>query len=172
MVRTWLVIGSSEHWETAFAQPIPLWGLRESFLKSFQILSRGDKIAIYIITPIKGVIGFGSIKDKYIDRETLIWNEEKARGEVIWPLRFRISDIQALPRQYWKAKKGSNLPAPVDITDFPIFWQKGFHQLSDSQAAKVFERARGSWGDEIFRSEVRERVAEYGAEKNRIGGRR
>ena len=76
-IRTWLVKGSLENWETAFSQPIPLWGLIEKYQKTFQYLSRGDQIAIYVKAPVKGVVGFGTVKDTYIDRDTFIWNEEK-----------------------------------------------------------------------------------------------
>jgi hypothetical protein len=161
IIKTWLVIGSLENWETAFAQPIPIWGLKERFANIFQFLSKGDQIAIYVISPVKGIVGFASVKDKYIDYETPIWNEEKDRGKVIWPLRFRLSDLRVLPRQYWEGKKDSGLPTSIDITDFPIFWQKGFHELTDSQAAKIFERARKSWGEEFSRFVVKEPTPKY-----------
>lgn len=29
--KIWLLIGSQENWTTALSQPIPIWGLRESY---------------------------------------------------------------------------------------------------------------------------------------------
>ena len=158
IIKTWLVIGSLENWETAFGQPIPLWGLRETYRNIFQLLSRGDQVAVYVKTPVKGVVGFASVKDKYVDQDTPIWNEEKGKGKVIWPLRFRLSDLRVLPRQYWQGKREVGLPRPIDITDFSIFWQRGFHELTETQAATVFERAKKNWGEEFFISLLKEPV--------------
>jgi len=145
-IKTWLVIGSLENWDTAFAQPIPLWGLRESYLHSFQLLSKGDLIVVYVISPIRGVVGFANVKDTYIDRENLIWPDEKRQKRVIWPLRFRLSDLNLIPRRYWQGEAGTGFQGPIDIRDFPIFWQKGFHELTEELATKLFLRAQQNWG--------------------------
>ena len=169
-IKTWLVIGSLENWDTAFAQPIPLWGLRESYSNSFQLLSKGDLIVVYVVSPIKGVVGFANVKDKYIDRGSLIWPDEKRQKKVIWPLRFRLSDINVIPRSYWQGGTGTGFPKPIDIADFQIFWQKGFHALSDEQSVKIFSRVQQNWGQNYSALTVQETIPQHITEPIKIPG--
>ncbi len=163
--KMWLVIGPVEHWDTAFDEPIPVWGLKEVYINTFQFLSRGDQIAIYATSPIKGIVGLASVKDKYVDQDTLIWKEEKEKGRVIWPLRFRLSDMRILPKQFWTRKEGTVSPGPVDIRDFQMFWQRGFQELTETQAAIVFERTREKWGKDLLLAPIKESSDEYGSEE-------
>ena len=143
-MQAWLVIGCLENWQTAFAQPIPLWGLRDSYTPLFETLKPGDLLVCYATSPVKGIIAVARIRDKYIDRATLIWPDEKRSGKIIWPLKFRLDEIQALPHSYWKAKPRDGRH-PVPIADFNLNWQIGFQRLSADQVKKVFDRIRASW---------------------------
>ncbi len=95
----------------------------------------GDFLWFYVTTPIKGVVGVGVVKDKYIDNTTLTWDEEWVKKKVIWPLRFRIQLLKVLPRSRWQ-------PEHINIEDFRLFWQKGFHLLPNIRAVELFKRAK------------------------------
>ncbi len=40
--QIWLIIGSEENWITALSQPIPVWGLKESYYGQFSSLAMND----------------------------------------------------------------------------------------------------------------------------------
>lgn len=132
--NNWLVIGIQSNWETALSQPIPIWGLKTIHQKDFQILTIGDILWFYVTNPVGGIIGLGTVKDKYIDSINCIWKEELIKKSVIWPYRFRIQVLKVLPRSFWTRHK-------IRINDFKIFWQKGFHLLNDYQTNELFNRA-------------------------------
>ena len=160
-MKSWLVIGTLENWETSFAQPIPLWGLKVVHKNAFVDLSVGDILFFYVKNPVKGIIGFGTVKDKYIDHKTLIWREEKDTRQVIWPLRFRIGIIQLLPRQGWTSKFYE--ARPISILDFGLILQRGFLQLSSDHQEEIFRRIKKGWEDEWSAGLVmREEVPRYG----------
>lgn len=128
-----MVIGSKENWETALAQPMPIWGLRPSYRPDFSYLSPSDFLWFYVKSPIKGIIGVGSVKDKYVDLENLVWEDEIKRGKTIWPLRFRIHVLKVLPHELWKSEC-------IKINDFNLFWQKGFQPLSKEYVEILLKR--------------------------------
>lgn len=142
-LRSWLVIGVSANWSTSLSQPLPLWGLRPRFQSEFNVLQAGDILWIYVTSPVKGVVGVGAVKDKYIDRAALIWPEEKKRGEVIWPLRFRIQVLRVIPESVWKTAK-------IAIGDLGLNWQVGFQLLHDKHAAELSMRAQQVFGADLY----------------------
>ncbi len=138
-IQNWLVIGIPKNWETAFSQPVPIWGLKPRYQAEFQAMNIGDFLWFYSTAPVAGIIGVGTVKDKYIDNINLIWDEELKRKEVIWPLRFRIHVLKVLPIERWKTDR-------IKINDFGLFWQVGFQLLKEEHAIELFKRARKSFG--------------------------
>lgn len=134
-IKNWLVIGIPKNWETAFSQPVPIWGLKPRYQAEFQSMDIGDLLWFYSTSPVGGVIGIGIVKDKYIDNINLIWEEELKQKEVIWPLRFRIHVLKVLPRTQWKTDK-------IRISDFGLFWQVGFQLLKDEHAVELSQRVK------------------------------
>ena len=138
--KNWLVIGVPKNWETALSQPVPIWGLKPRYQTEFQAMEIGDTLWFYVTRPVSGVIGMGTVKDKYVDQVNLVWEEELKKKEVIWPLRFRIHVLKLLPRSQWK----SNF---IKISDFGLFWQGGFQLLSDKHALELMKRAERLFGN-------------------------
>lgn len=138
-VQNWLVIGVPRNWEIALTQPVPLWGLKESFQLEFNSLRIGDLLWLYATSPIKGVIGVGTVKDKYVDIKNLVWGKEIEEKKVIWPLRFRIHVLRVLPMKDWTKRQ-------IKIEDFNIFWQRGFHLLTPEHAMELMRRASDIFG--------------------------
>lgn len=140
--QSWLVIGRPENWEISLGQPIPIWGLIPHYSASFQSLREGDVLWIYVTSPVRGVVGVGYVKDKYIDNSNLVWPQEWEEHRVKWPLRFRIHLQKFIPRDQWEARK-------ITIADFGLNWQIGFQCLDDNQAAHLLKRSDRVLGDEI-----------------------
>lgn len=138
-IQNWLVIGIPKNWETAFSQPVPIWGLKPRYQAEFQAMNIGDFLWFYATAPVGGVIGVGIVKDKYIDNINLVWEEELKHKEVIWPLRFRIHVLKVLPQTQWKDNK-------IKINDFGLFWQIGFQPLKSEHVIELFERAKNTLG--------------------------
>lgn len=134
-IKNWLVIGIPKNWETAFSQPVPIWGLRPRYQAEFQTMNVGDILWFYVTSPVAGVIGMGIVKDKYIDNVNLVFPEEWKKKEVIWPLRFRIQVLKVLPQLKWETDK-------IKIEDFGLVWQIGFQLLKDTHATELFNRAK------------------------------
>jgi hypothetical protein len=72
-IQNGLVIGVPEHWETDLMEPVPVWGLKERYQTEFRVLHNGDIIWIYATAPVRGVVGVGMVKDKYIDYNEIVW---------------------------------------------------------------------------------------------------
>lgn len=51
-MNTWLVIGSVQNWETALAQPVPIWGLRPAHNAAFDAMQPGDTVWFYATSPV------------------------------------------------------------------------------------------------------------------------
>lgn len=139
-IRNWLVIGIQENWDTALSQSIPIWGLKLRYKNDFKfLLNIGDIVWFYVTSPIKGVVGIGVVKDKYIDDINLIWNEELIKKEVIWPLRFRIQVLKLISKENWKNSS-------IKINDFNIVWQRVFQLLKDEHVIELIKRfEKGFW---------------------------
>lgn len=137
--NNWLLIGIPKNWETAFSHPVPIWGLRKTYKTEFQFLNVGDNVWFYATSPIKGVIGSGVVRDKYIDNVNLVWEEELRKKEVIWPLRFRIQILKAISPEQWKTNS-------IEIDDFNLFLQRGFQLLSNEHLAILIKRFENTFG--------------------------
>ncbi|HXG51492.1 MAG TPA: hypothetical protein VNN77_08835 [candidate division Zixibacteria bacterium] len=133
MSEAWIIIGAVENWRAALNQPIPLWGLRESYGKDFARLPTSGVAWLYATSPVKGVIGLAVIREKYIDESTPLWPEEIQKRRVIWPLRFRLEVTKLIPETEWES-------AAIAVNDFRLFWQKGFQKLSAEQNRELAER--------------------------------
>lgn len=138
-MQNWLVIGIPRNWETALSQPVPVWGLKPRYEVEFQALKTGDLLWFYSTSPVGGIVGIGIVKDKYMDDINLIWEEEQKKKEVIWPLRFRIHVLKALPTKLWRTNK-------IKVNDFNLFWQLGFQPLRKDHAIELWSRAKNSFG--------------------------
>jgi len=172
-IRNWLVIGIPKNWETALSQPVPIWGLKQKYQREFQVMKIGDILWFYATNPVRGIIGLGIVKDKYIDPVNLVWENELIKKEVIWPLRFRIHVLKILTLHRWEKDC-------IKINDFNLFWQTGFQLLNERDAIELKKRAEIMFGvitlEKIFTGAtlseplfVKEKVTEYYTGKKQEG---
>jgi hypothetical protein len=102
--RFWLAVGTPENWHTAFDFN-GIWGLKSSqrrFWDSFE--ENNDLIFFYATRPVSGVVGYGIIRTKLLQNSPL-WPAERARNEVIWPLRFEFDVLACLAPAAWEKGK-------------------------------------------------------------------
>lgn len=138
-MTNWLVIGSVQNWETALSQPVPIWGLKPGHKVDFDTLQTSDTVWFYATAPVSGVIGLGLIKDKYIDKNNRIWDDERKEKKVIWPYRFRIQVLKVVDSRSWREER-------INIGDFRLFWQNGFQALRAEHAADLMHRFQSAFG--------------------------
>jgi len=141
--NNWLVIGVQKNWEKALSQPVPLWGLKPRYKIEFSALDIGDILWFYATAPISGIIGIGTVKDKYIDSMSLVWEDEIIKREGIWPLRFRIQVLKAINRKRWQTDC-------IKIVDFKLNWQIGFQLLQETHLRELSTRAAKIFGENVF----------------------
>src|SRR6266849_1683829 len=89
----WLLVGTPENWVTAFDYG-GIWGLKRSQERFWQRISENKDIAFFYVTsPVAGVVGYGVVRTK-LRQDSPLWPEERAKNEIIWPLRFGFQQIE------------------------------------------------------------------------------
>jgi predicted transcriptional regulator len=106
MPSWWIAPGSPEHWEIAFKMG-GIWGINKKRYKRWEKLSNGDYVLFYATKPVKGVIGYGTVKEKFKE-DKLLWSDEIKEGKVKWPYRFKFDIKYHLPREKWEQFKVSS----------------------------------------------------------------
>jgi len=100
----WLVIGTEQNWHTAFDYG-PIWGLRNSQRHYWEKLTENSDIVFFYVTaPVSGVVGYGVVRTKLLQNSPL-WPDERARNELIWPLRFEFDVLSCLPPAIWRTER-------------------------------------------------------------------
>ncbi|MDW8041181.1 MAG: EVE domain-containing protein [Nitrososphaerota archaeon] len=101
MAKYWIVCGTPEHWQIAFAMG-RIWGLidKPNMFKRWEKIQEGDKILIYATRPVQGVIGHGTILRKF-KQDRPLWPPEVQKNRVIWPYRFEFDVDYVLPQEKW-----------------------------------------------------------------------
>ena len=58
-MRTWVLLGTKEHWDVAFSRSPAVWGLTGRYFTTYWQMSRDDLLLFYAISPVKGFISYG-----------------------------------------------------------------------------------------------------------------
>ncbi len=105
MKNYWIVRDGLENWRQAFASN-GIWGLEEKiFDKVFWLaLQLGDVVLFYVTGEVKGVVGYGIIRNKFY-QDVPLWPAEIKRKQTIWPLRFEFDVEFVLPEEQWLEKR-------------------------------------------------------------------
>jgi hypothetical protein len=85
--RFYLLIGDLETWEISLKNRI--WGFKETTKGLWNKLQIGEYVGFYATKPLKKIIGFGKILNKYIE-ETIVWLDEKFFNKSLWKYRMRL----------------------------------------------------------------------------------
>jgi len=130
--RFWLAVGTLRNWLTTFEHRY-MWGLKASQRPYWEALNpNADIVFFYVNAPVGGVVGFGLVRNK-LHQTSPNWDEELLRNEVIWPLRFELDVLSAIPPALWKQQR-------VFREDLKIRARGGFQSL-ETQVAEELMRA-------------------------------
>lgn len=125
----WLLVGSPENWVTAFDYG-GIWGLKRSQEHYWERVSENrDIVFFYVIAPVAGAVGYGIVRTK-LRQNSPLWPEERARNEIIWPLRFEFEVMSCLPPAVWRDRKYSS-----DVLRRRV--RSGFQQVEVSLAEEI-----------------------------------
>lgn len=109
-----------------------IWALAGGYYKTWTRLAKGDRLYFYAMTPVKGVIGYGTVSETFVEEKNLIWPEEVKRKEVLWPLQIRFKIQSLVPLESWETKK-------IPIARGAIVFQKALQLLKPELAEFLCE---------------------------------
>lgn len=95
--RYYLLIGDEQNWKISLAKK--MWGFSDRTKGSWNTTKKGDLLAFYVTLPVKKVIGFGIVTDKFVD-DTIIWSDEKFFKRPIWKYRIKFQIIHFIDEWY------------------------------------------------------------------------
>lgn len=127
----WLAIGPEKNWEIGIANKT--WGASPAHAKTWGRIQPGDVLVFYVMSPVKGVVGYGKVTKTYVD-ETPFWPQEKEKGESMWPFRIVLGDLQVLPRKEWETKRV--------MPEKGIVLQRAFQPIAEVVAQDWLNRLR------------------------------
>jgi len=158
----WMAAGTPENWKEAFRGNI--WGLTEKQRHYWNMLQEGDVVLFYVMRPVAGVIGYGTVKMKFRQTQPL-WSEEIDRNRVIWPLRFEFGVDHCLPPDRWVTDK---------LTSELLRFKAGlsFRQIESSLAQEVISKFKVSHiagvEEPASHKEIKQKLIEIGRLQNYI----
>lgn len=131
----WLVVGPPGNWETALQHRI--WGLPARYETTWQRMGPGDQVVFYATSPVTGLIGCGSIA-RTLRGDAPIWEQERAEGRALWPLRLDLRELLSLHRRDWEDRC-----VPVDPG---LVLQRSVQLLPNEEGEELVERVREAVG--------------------------
>lgn len=105
MRNFWIVPGSEKNWRQSFISK-GIWGIENTISKRpyWLAIEPSDIVLFYITGRIKGIVGYGMIRNKFY-QDVPLWPDEIQENRVKWPLRFEFDIDFILPQNEWKNKK-------------------------------------------------------------------
>jgi len=128
----WLAIGPMESWKRALE--LGTWGMTERYEHFWLRVSPKDTLFFYITNPIKGVVGYGTITEKFRENKPL-WAEEVQENRVLWPLRLRFETTFCLTSVQWETGR-------LRLNSRQAILQKGFQGLRDEVTAMILKELK------------------------------
>ncbi len=159
----WLLLGTLENWKEAF-QNGNIWGFTEKQQRNWNEMREGDKVLFYVIRPVSGVIGYGTVKTKFRQTQPL-WSQEIKENRVIWPLRIEFNVEYCLPSDKWETDQ---------LTSKLLRYKAGvsFGRIEDSFGQEIISKFKASQGiqieEPVTHREIKEKLIEVGKLQNFI----
>jgi predicted RNA-binding protein len=157
----WLLVGTSENWKETF-QKNNIWGFREKQKRRWETMQEGDVVLFYVMRPIAGIIGYGTVKMKF--RQTLpFWPKEIEKNEIIWPLCFEFDVVHCLPPDKWETER---------LTSELLRFKAGvsFGQIDTSLGQEIISKFRESQkvglDEPATHKEIKQKLIEIGKLQN------
>jgi hypothetical protein len=119
-----------------------MWGLKASQRHYWEALTPNtDIVFFYVNAPVGGVVGFGLVRNK-LHQTSPNWDEELLRNEVIWPLRFELDVLSAIPPALWKQQR-------VFREDLKLRARGGFQSLEPHIAGELMRALPAALSQEL-----------------------
>lgn len=89
-IRCYILVSDEKTWNTALEKNI--FGFSERSKGLWNTSNKGDYLAFYVTRPIKKIIGFGIITEKFID-DKLVFPDEKIFKRALWNRRIHFKTL-------------------------------------------------------------------------------
>lgn len=98
-MTAWLAIGPPGNWEIALEKGI--WGFSGMYGSLWRKMVGGELLFFHATRPVGGVIGYGKILSRTIQKEPF-WPGEMT--EFQWPLQVKFEVVLSIPKDEWTNK--------------------------------------------------------------------
>ena len=90
MGNFYILVGDKRTSKIAFTKNV--WGFTKKTIKLWDAVEKGDNVCFYITKPIKKIVGFGKIEEKFESTE-IFWPDEILFKKILWPYRLEFRPI-------------------------------------------------------------------------------
>jgi hypothetical protein len=119
-------------------------GVKERLQSLWKTLQKEDLLLFYAISPIKGIIGVGVVKNKF-KQDKPLWPEEIKENKAIWPYRYEFRTEFVLPRSDWETKK-------IDLSKLKLVIKAGLNPVENKQKIEqIFQEMDKLWNTELIK---------------------
>jgi hypothetical protein len=133
--RFYILVGEKETWPIALLYN--MWGFSERTKGKWNTCNNGDYVGFYVTSPVKRIIGFGTIKEKFVDEE-IIWPDEKLFNRSIWKYRLKLNVCYVIDD--WE--KGIRIPSNIMLNT-------GRRMINKQTFSYLLRRANTTWKTKI-----------------------
>lgn len=136
----WIILGPEQSWKTAFEQG-GIWGAKEMLYPEWKALEPGDILFFYITKTIRGIVGVGRLRTKFIQDKPL-WPDEMIARKVIYPFRFEFDIDYLIEGKEWKNKK---IPIGLSIQEM----RRGINILQKKTVENLYRNFKEKFSFDI-----------------------
>ena len=133
----WLIIGPQISWSAAFELG-GIWGVKERLYPEWKALDPGETVFFYVTSPVSGVVGVGSVTNKFVQDKPL-WPDEIEANQVIYPYRFEFDIAYVLEHERWRADR---IKVPLTVQEL----KRGVNVLLDRSVRHLASATVNNWG--------------------------
>jgi predicted RNA-binding protein len=84
--RNYILVGDEKTWKVALYNE--QWGFTQKNIGLWNTINEGERVAFYVTSPVKKIIGFAVINEKFVSKE-ILWPDEKLFNKSIWENRVK-----------------------------------------------------------------------------------
>lgn len=149
-MKLWILTGNEENWATALDHG-NLWGVREGGLVNrWKTLQKGDLLAFYVKSPVKGLIGVGKLESKF-KQDKPLWPDEIRLKQVIYPYRFGFLILGIITPDKWHTEA-------ISVSDLPLSIQAGVNSIGKKEVVEeIVNRMSEKFGLNLATPETKEK---------------
>jgi len=135
-IRYYILVGDEKTWEVSFTEN--LFGFSEQSKGSWNTTNVNDYVAFYCTIPIKKIIGFGQITEKFIE-DKIFFPDEKFFKRAVYKYRIKFEKLFVVAD--WK--KG--LPPPKNV-----MLNTGRRVVNEELFSELIKSAEKAWKTKLL----------------------